>query len=441
MQANDALNTKKSILIKNQPKIINAWCMYDWAVSVYNLVITSSIFPIYFASVVINEKGGDMVNFLGFETRNSVLYTYSLTFSFLISAIMSPILTAIADYSGKRKLFMQFFCWLGGLACCGLFFFNSNTIELGVLLFVLAGMGFSGSFVFYNSYLPMIASADNFDRVSAKGYSFGYIGSVLLLIFNLLMLMQPALFGGISSGMACKLSFLSVGIWWIGFAQYTFYHLPNDSKKERNNTNWILNGFRELKKVYLEIVAVPELKYFLMAFFFYNMGVQTVMYVATIFAEKELHLASSNLITTVLILQLIAIPGAMLTSRLSAKIGNINTIKIEILIWIAICGGAYFVTSGNEFYVLAAFVGLVMGGIQSISRSTFTKFIPAQTKDVSSYYSFYEVAEKLSIVSGTFFYGLTEAVSGSARNSVLTLGLFFMIGLLILTQIKRLAEN
>jgi UMF1 family MFS transporter len=412
--------------------------MYDWSVSVYNLVITSSIFPIYFASVVVNAQGGDMIKILGFEIKNSVLYSYSLTCTFLLIAIASPILTAIADYSGRRKAFMQFFCIVGGLACCTMFFFKTSTIMLGVAMFMLAGIGFSGSFVFYNSYLPEIATEDQMDRVSARGFSMGYIGSVILLIFNLLMLMMPQYFGNISNGMACKLSFLSVGIWWILFAQYTFYYLPKDIHKHERKKGWILNGFKELKKVYHQVMEMRKLKYFLLSFFFYNMGVQTVMYVATIFAEKELHLPSSNLITTVLILQLIAIPGAILTSKLSAKIGNIPTIISEVVIWIGICACAYFVTNGNEFYVLAAVVGLVMGGIQSISRSTYSKLIPANTKDTASFFSFYEVSDKLSIVAGTFFYGFTEAITGSARNSVLALGICFIISIVILVRLNKI---
>lgn len=426
--------------MKNISKTINAWCMYDWAVSVYSLVITSSIFPIYFASVVVNSQGGDIISFLGYSIRNSVLYSYSLTFTFLIIAILSPILTAIADYSGRRKAFMRFFCVLGALACSALFFFDTDSIFFGVLMFILAGIGYSGSFVFYNSYLPEIATEEKLDQVSAKGFAFGYIGSVILLIFNLMLLMLPQYFGNLSNGMACKYSFLSVGVWWILFAQYTFYYLPKDVPKHQRTKGWILNGFKELAKVYNQLKKMRKLKYFLLSFFFYNMGVQTIMYVATIFAEKELHLPSSNLIGTVLLLQLVAIPGAFLASKLSNHIGNITTIIVEVIIWILICIGAYFVTNGNEFYLLAAFVGLVMGGIQAISRSTYSKLIPKNTKDSASFFGFYEVADKLAIVSGTFFYGLTEAITGSPRNSVLALGIFLFIGLIFLIRLNKMKE-
>jgi UMF1 family MFS transporter len=406
--------------------------MYDWAISVYNLVITSSIFPIYFAAVVVNEQGGNIIKFAGINIKNSVLYSYSLSFAFLLAAFVSPFLTSIADYSGKRKLFMHFFCILGGLACCTLYFFDTNTISLGVISFIVAGIGYSGSFVFYNSYLPIIATEDKFDSISARGFAMGYIGSVILLIFNLLMILQPQYFGGISSGLASRISFLMVGVWWILFAQYTFYHLPKDSQSKAKSSKWLLNGIKELQKVWSEIQNSPYLKKFLIAFFLYNLGVQTTMYIATIFAESELHLPSSNLIATVLILQLIAIPGAMLTSKLSSKIGNINTIMIEIIVWIGICIGAYFVANGNQFYALAGVVGLVMGGIQSLSRSTYSKLIPQNTHDTASYFSFYEMTDKISLVSGTFVYGFVESITGNARNSVLTIGIFFIMSLLVL---------
>lgn len=411
--------------------------MYDWAVSVYSLVITSSIFPIYYSNVAVNKDGGDMINFLGFSIKNSVLYSYSLTFTFLIVAFMNPILSAIADYSGRKKAFMQFFCFVGSFACASLFFFQTETTTLAIGLFILAGIGYSGSFVFYNSYLPEIATEEKFDRISAKGFSMGYIGSVILLIFNLLMIMKPDLFGNISAGLASRLSFLSVGIWWLLFAQYTFYYLPKDQPRKDHQKNWIFNGFKELNKVFKQLNDLPQVKKFLLSFLFYNMGVQTTMYVATVFAEKELHLPSTNLIATVLILQLIAIPGAYLASFLSSKIGNIKTIIIEVVVWIGICIFAYFVNNGNEFYALAAIVGLVMGGIQSISRSTYGKLIPKETSDTASYFSFYEFVYSISIVLGTFFYGFIEAWTGSARNSVLVLGLFFFISLFMLYRLRR----
>lgn len=424
--------------MKNHPKVTHAWCMYDWANSVYSLVITSSIFPVYYASTAINSSGGDVITFLGFSLKNTVWYSYSLSFTFLFIACISPLLSSIADNAGRKKAFMQFFSTLGALACIGLYFFTTHTVEWGIVFFVLAGIGFSGSIVFYNSYLPEIATPDKFDRLSAKGYALGYIGSVLLLIFNLSMLMLPELYGGISSGMACRISFLSVGLWWLGFAQYTFWHLPKDNPQKNLQANWLLNGYKKLRTVAAEIAEIPSLRNYLIGFFLYNMGVQTVMYVAVIFAEKELSLPSANLIATVLLLQLVAIIGAMTFARLSEKIGNIYTLFVLILVWVGICTGAYFVNTDIQFYLLASFVGLVMGGVQSMSRSTYSKLIPAQSTQNASFFSFYDVAEKLSTVVGTFIYGLVEQLTGSARNSILFLLIFFLVSLIPIRKVSKI---
>jgi len=423
-------------IMKNNPKTINAWCMYDWAVSVYNLVITSAIFPIYYSKVALNTNGGDIINFFGFDVKNSVLYSYSLSFTFLLIAFTSPLLTSVSDYSGKRKIFMRFFCFLGSLACMFLYFFETETTNFAVIMFILAGIGYSGSFVFYNSYLPEIATEDQYDRISAKGYSMGYIGSVLLLIFNLLMIMKPEFFGGIATGLATRLSFLSVGIWWLGFALYSFYYLPKDKiSVQTKEKGWIFKGFKNLQMVYRDIVDYPNMKQFLVAFFFYNMGVQTVMLVATVFAEKELHLPTAALVGTVLILQIIAIAGAYLFARLSARFGNVPSLAVMVGIWILICFGAYMVRDGYDFYLLAAVVGLVMGGIQSLSRATFTKLIPRDSHYNASYFSFFEATNSISIVLGTLVYGLIEAITGSPRNSVIVLGIFFAIGLIFLLKV------
>ncbi|MFN0049235.1 MAG: MFS transporter [Cytophagales bacterium] len=422
--------------MKNNPKIINAWCMYDWAVSVYNLTITSAVFPIYYSKVAVNAQGGDLINFFGFEVKNSVLYSYSLSFTFLLIALVSPVLTSISDYTGRKKIFMRIFCFIGSTACMLLYFFETETANFAIIMFVLAGIGYSGSFVFYNSYLPEIATEDQYDRISAKGYSMGYIGSVLLLIFNLVMIMKPEYFGGISTGLATRLSFLSVGIWWLGFALYSFYYLPKDqivhSIKEKG---WIFKGFHNLRAVFRDITTYPNIKQFLIAFFFYNVGVQTVMLIATVFAEKELHLPTAALIGTVLILQIIAIAGAYLFARLSARFGNIMSLSVMVGIWILICFGAYMVRDGYDFYLLAAVVGLVMGGIQSLSRATFAKLIPQNSHENASYFSFYEAVSAVSIVVGTLAYGLIEAFTGSARNSIIVLGAFFVVGLLFLLKV------
>ncbi|NDK55995.1 MFS transporter [Pontibacter fetidus] len=424
---------------KNNPTITNAWCFYDWANSVYSLVITSTIFPIYYSAVATNpETKSTIVNFLGFNLESSVLFSYAVSGAFLIIAILSPFLTSIADYSGRKKLFMQLFCYLGSLSCVGLYFFTRDTFTFSVILFVLASIGFSGSIVFYNAYLPEIATEDQFDKLSARGFSMGYIGSVLLLIFNLAMILKPEWFGiaAENKSLPPRIAFLTTGLWWFGFAQYSFYHLPGNVYNRKPQGSWILNGFKELQKVLNQVKQLPMLKRFLLAFFFYNMGVQTVMYVATIFGIEELHLEDSALILTILIIQLVAIAGAYAFAFLSGRFGNIRALIVAVVIWIGICVGAYFIRGELDFYVLATVVGTVMGGVQSLSRSTYSKLIPATTIDHASFFSFYDVTEKVSIVLGTLAYGLVAQLTGSMRNSILALIIFFALGLILLSMVR-----
>ncbi len=429
-----------SLLKKGDKKIINAWGMYDWANSVYSLVITSTIFPIYY-----NNVTEDNVIFFGREFANTALYAYSITAALLIIALISPILSSIADYSGRKKGFMQFFCYMGSLSCCSMFFFDGSNLYLGIFTFILAGVGWSGSIVFYNSYLPEIAEEKDLDRVSAKGFSMGYIGSVLLLLFNLFMLMSPETFGfsqeQLDDKFPARLSFLLVGFWWMGFAQITFRKLPTNIYGKRPTGNTIWNGYKALIVVLKQIKEINYLRYFLLSFFFYMMGVQTVMWLAATFGEKDLKLDSEVLITTVLVIQLVAILGAYGFSRLSMRIGNIPTWIVQVIIWIGICVGTfYFVFDANSFIIIAAWVGLVMGGIQSLSRSTYAKLLP-DTQSHASFFSFYDVCEKIATALGTLSFGIIEELTGSMRNSLLALAIFFLVGLLFLFVTHRLAAK
>ena len=425
---------------KGDKKIIHAWAMYDWANSVYSLTITTAIFPIYFTEVT-TSGGSDIVHFLGRDFKNTALYSYSLSFAFLMVAILSPMLSAIADSSGSKKGFMKFFAWLGAFSCAGLFFFDSSNLWFGILCFVLASIGFSGSIVFYNSYLPEIAEPEDQDKVSAKGYALGYIGSSLLLIFNLVVIMMPEKFG-LEAGTTfpVRLAFLMVGLWWIGFSSYTFYYLPANVYHKKREGRVLSRGYSELLKVWRELKHLKYLTRFLLSFFFYNMGVQTVMYVATLFGEKEIKLGTSELIATVLIIQFVAIGGAYMFSAISRKFGNFISLMIAIIIWVGICFSAYNLYNPNLFYALAFVVGMVMGGIQSMSRSTYSKLLP-ETQDHASYFSFYDVCEKFGLVLGTASYGLIEELTGSMRNSVLALICFFIVGLFFLARTMKLKDS
>ncbi|WP_442587941.1 MFS transporter [Pedobacter sp. AW31-3R] len=426
---------------KNNKKTIRSWAFFDWANSAYNLVITSTIFPAYYAIITSDKDDStiDYVTFLGRKFINSALYNYSLAVAFLVIAILSPILSAIADSRGNKKVFMKMFTYLGALSCCGLYFFEIDTLQISIVLFVFAAIGFWGSLVFYNSYLPEIATPDQQDSVSAKGYAYGYVGSIILQLMCFVFVFFPSAFGLADGAQASRLSFLMVGIWWVVFAQIPFRHLPNGvAIAGRGKSNVFTDGFKELSKVWKQLKHMVYLKKFLLAFFFYSMGVQTVMLVATIFGEKELHLPTEKLIGTILLLQIVAIPGAMLMSWLSRKhFGNVRVLIGVVFIWIGVCITAYFVHTELQFYFLAATVGLIMGGIQSLSRSTYSKFLPQESPDHTSFFSFYDVTEKVSLVIGMFSFGYIEEFTGSMRNSLIALATFFILGVLFLFTIHK----
>lgn len=426
---------------KGDKKIMNAWAFYDWANSVYSLVIVSAIFPIYWGGITIDENGNDMVRFLGAEFNNEALISYVTAFAFLIVAFISPILSGIADYTGNKKFFLKLFCYLGALSCLGMYFFSLDNLGFGLTCYWLALIGFWGSIVFYNSYLPDIAYPEQQDALSAKGFSLGYIGSVILLLINLVMILKYELFGFENELMPTKISFAMVGIWWIGFSQYTYKYLPNLKNSNKVHKNVLFNGYKELRAIWQQIKQNIQLKRYLGAFFIYSMAVQTVMLVAAHFGVKEIDWgeggASTGMIVSILLIQLVAVLGALLTSRLAKKIGNIKVLIGINIIWICICAYAFTIHTPFEFYTTAAFVGLVMGGIQSLSRSTYSKFLPKNAVDTTSYFSFYDVSEKIGIVIGMLLYGILADFTGSSRISIVFFGLFFLIGCLLLLRVPK----
>jgi UMF1 family MFS transporter len=422
-----------SAIEQNNPRTINGWAFFDWANSAYALVITVAIFPGYFLAVT-----DDNFRLFGMEMTDSALYAFAVSAAYLLIALMSPLLSGIADYGGRKMWFLKFFTTLGALSCISLWFFtNMATLPLGTIAFMLATIGFAGGIVFYNAYLPIIATEDQYDRVSAKGFSYGYIGSVILLITNLVMITFYDDLGFKDESMAVRMSFIMVGLWWLGFSQIPFRRLPPDAKNAMDE-DLLKKGFQELKKVWNQLTHFQNTKRFLISFFFYNAGVQTVLFLAATFAEKELQFKTSDLIILILILQLVAIVGATFFAKVSDWRGNKFSLTAMILIWILICGIAYIVTSKTEFYILAGAVGLVMGGIQSLSRSTYSKLIPEDTPDTASWFSFYDVLDKVSTMLGTFGFGIVQ-LTGGMRSAVLALAVFFVIGLLILgiTRIAR----
>ena len=432
-------------LKKGSKKLLNAWAFYDWANSVYSLVIASSVFPIYYQALF-SSAGIEYITIFGGTIRSTPLITYTTAIAFIFISFLIPILSGIADFVGNKKVFMKFFCYLGAFSCMGLYFFNLENILTSLLFYFLALIGFWCSWIFYNSYLPDVAYPEQQDKLSAKGFSLGYIGSVLLLLFNLAMIMFPESFGlgddGASKMKAMQISFISVGVWWLVFSQYTFYYLPKGNANS-NKVTWhiLFDGYRELKSVYLSLSENRVLKSYLCAFFVYSMAVQTVMLVATYFGEQEINWGSDNqktigLISSILIIQLVAVIGAQLTSKASSKFGNLPTLIVINGIWAVICVAAFFMTIPLQFYITAGFVGMVMGGIQALSRSTYSKFLP-NTKDTASYFSFYDVSEKIGIVIGMLIYGFIDQFTGSMRNSIVFLMLFFIVGAILLARVPN----
>jgi UMF1 family MFS transporter len=423
-------------IVKGDKKTIRAWTFYDWANSVYPLVISTAIFPVFYANKtsVIDKVTGEIISdkvmFFGIELSNTVLYSYVVAASFIAVIILSPLLSGVADFSGSKKKFLQFFCYLGAISTASLFFFNPDHLELSLLSLFFASLGFWNSLVFYNAYLPEIADPEDHDKISARGFSMGYIGSVILLITCLVLIMVfkvPATY-----------CFILTGVWWIGFAQITYRKLPNPTSKNKISRKILGDGFRELKKVGKYIKSTVRLKRYLIAFFLLSMGVQTVMLMAVLFAEKIIFKGeSAGLIIAVLLIQIVAVLGAFLFSRSSKKFGNIKTLGGALVIWVLCCAASYrIVDTPMDFYILAGVVGLVMGGTQALSRSTYSKYLP-ETKDTASFFSFYDITEKLGIVIGMLVFGASEAIFGDIRSSVLSLVIFFTLGIVALMFVPK----
>ena len=427
---------------KGDKKLLRAWVSYDWANSVYFLVITSTIFPLYYGYICGDQTYLDV---FGMQIKNTALISYVTALAFVVIALWSPILSGIADYMGNKKRFMQFYCYLGAASCMGLYWFDIQNLYWGLLFYFLALVGAWSSLVFYNSYLPDIAFPEQQNRISARGFALGYIGSVLLLLVNLFMVLKPEAFGiagegGEASLKAMRYSFISVGVWWFSFSHIAFYHLPRGNKDKVYTKDIFFNGYRELKSVWKSLKNLNFLKRYLGAFFVFSMALQTVMLVAAYFGEQEISWSAeektTGLIVSILVIQIIAIFGALLSSKLANRWGNIKTLILLNAIWVSLCVSAYFIYEPVEFYIVAGFVGLCMGGIQSVARSTYSQLIP-KTIDTTSYFSFYDVAEKVGIVIGMLMYATVDQITGSMRNAILFFVLFFLTGAVMLIRLER----
>ena len=433
---------KKTDHPRGSKKLIGAWTLYDWANSVYSLVISSAVFPIYYSQYVFSQNNSIIL--FNAEINKDTLISLVSAFSFLLIAFLSPLLSGVADYIGNKKIFMKFFVYLGSLSCIGLYWFELETIEISLIFYTLTLIGFWGSLVYYNSYLRDITYPNQTNIVSAKGYTMGYIGSVILLLINLIMINFYESFGFESEIIAMKSSFAIVGLWWLGFSQYSFYHLPKGNRGVKIPKNIIWNGFRELKNVYKIIRSSKRFTRFLIAFFIFSFSLQTVLYIASYFGVNEIDWTGSDqtsgLIISILLIQIVAIAGAFIFSRLAQKFGNVIVLTFAIFLWGAVCLYAYYINTPNEFYMIAGLVGLLMGGTQPVARATFSLFIP-DTNDTTSFFSFYDVTEKIGIVFGMLFYAIAAQVTGSVRFSVIIFMFFFFLGAILLTRVPRIDKN
>ena len=433
---------KKTDHPRGSKKLIGAWTLYDWSNSVYSLVISSAVFPIYYSQYVFSQTNSIIL--FNAEINKDSLISLVSAFSFLLIAFLSPLLSGVADYIGNKKIFMKFFVYLGSLSCIGLYWFELETIEISLIFYTLTLIGFWGSLVYYNSYLRDITYPNQTNVVSAKGYTMGYIGSVILLLINLIMINFYESFGFESEIIAMKSSFAIVGLWWLGFSQYSFYHLPKGNRGVKIPKNIIWNGFKELKNVYKIIRSSKRFTRFLIAFFVFSFSLQTVLYIASYFGVNEIDWTGSDqtsgLIISILLIQIVAIAGAFIFSRLAQKFGNVIVLTFAIFLWGAVCLYAYYINTPNEFYMIAGLVGLLMGGTQPVARATFSLFIP-DTNDTTSFFSFYDVTEKIGIVFGMLFYALAAQITGSVRFSVTIFMFFFFLGAILLTRVPRIDKK
>lgn len=423
---------------KNNPSLIRAWVSYDWANSVHSLVIASAIFPVYYTAMTRGEDGNP-IKFLGLLPESA--FNFSLAIAFFFVIVLSPVLSSIADLIGNKIKFLRFFCYLGSLSCIGMFFFTSSELTwLGLLMNITGSIGFWGSLVFYNAYLPEIVTEDKMDSVSAKGYMFGYIGSVVLLAICLALIQfAPEDYTLILT----RVSFLLTGLWWMGFGQIALSKLPNKKVDREVPKDIYKSSFKALSNTFKELNRFKNIRVFLAGFFFYSLAMQTIFLMAAMFGSSEIGMEDSELIMTILLIQIEAILGAWLFSYLSGKIGNKITLLIGVFIWIMTCIIGYMIQPNHpdvkmHFYGMAALVGLVMGGLQALSRSTYAKLLP-ETNDTTTYFSFYDIFEKFALFLGLVIYGVLIEYTGGMKTSALAMGVSFAIsfGILLFYKMEK----
>jgi len=431
----------------NDKREIFGWAMYDWANSAFSTTVGTVFLAPYVASLARSAAeavGTDTVSFLGIPVAPDSFLPYMISFSVGMQVLFLPILGAIADYSHRRKQMMRLFATIGAIATILMFFVTSSLWWLGGVLYVVANLTFGAAIVFYNAYLPDIATEDERDRVSSYGWAMGYLGGGILLALNLAFYLFSEDIG-VPEVLAVRINLASAGIWWMGFSFITWRRLRSRqaSRALPEGETYIKIGFKQLGKTIKEIKNFPETLKFLLAYFLYNDGIQTVIAVSSTFAaapiiQGGLALETTTLTSVILMIQFMAFGGALLWGKLADWMGAKRSVILSLIIWSGVVIYVYFGLQGEnvvtEFFILGAFIALVMGGSQAISRSIFAQMIPDGQE--AEYYSFYEISERGTSWIGPLVFGLANQLFGSLRPAILSLIFFFLMGLIILPFVK-----
>jgi UMF1 family MFS transporter len=421
----------------NDKREIRGWMFYDFACSAFSTTVVTTFLGPYLTGIIESQVGNKgSFTLLGLPIAAESFFTYCVSLSVLLQVFFLPILGAISDYSNLKKRMMLFFAVLGAVCTIGLFFITGPLYLLGGLLFILANLAFGASIVFYNAYLPEIASEDQRDKVSSRGWALGYIGGGLLLLLNLI-LYQFSDKIGLDGATAVRISLASAGVWWLVFGYFAIKRLRERGAQRQlpAGETYLKIGFKQLAQTLREIRKYPMTLRYLIAYLLYNDGVQTVIVVSALFGAQELGMESSSLILVVLMVQFMAFFGALLFGVIAGKVGAKRAIIISLLIWSAISVWAVLsLRSVGEFWLLGACVAIVLGGTQALSRSLFSQMIPRERE--AEFFSFYEISDKGTSWMGTLLFGLVTQWTGSMRLAIFSLIVLFVSGLLLLFTVN-----
>ncbi|MEM6787418.1 MAG: MFS transporter [Myxococcota bacterium] len=404
---------------------LRAWALYDWANSAFFTTVVTAIFPVYFATVAAKGLPSDVA---------TSRYAFATTVALSIAAVLGPVLGSFADRAPLKKRFLAFFVGLGALSTALLWFVGEGDWVLGAILFGIGNLAASSGFVFYDALLPHIASADEMDRVSVAGYAIGYLGGGLLLAINVAWVLSPETFGLPDAGVATRLSFVSVAVWWAAFSIPLFRRVPEPAVAHVRDPNRSLVGdsFRGLARTLKELRSYREAALFMLAFLLYNDGIQTIIRMAAVYST-EIGMETSALIQAVLLVQVIGIPFAFLFGQLADKLGSRRAIGLGIVAYAGVSILAWQMDSSSEFFALAIIVGMVQGGTQALSRSLFASLIPAHRS--AEFFGLFAVMEKFAGIFGPALFGIVVAVTGSSRHAILSVIVFFIVGGLLLSHV------